>query len=301
MIQKYRNSEFYYEIGILMAVFFWGINFVICKQALQLCNPWVFNAWRISISVSFLGAVLIFSEKNFKNSFHQAKTFAPTILFLGICGHFLYQLGFIQALQRTSVGNISLIVASAPIWTALFALFAKQEQLRKKAWLGLLISVLGTMIVVAGSGKSIDFKSLSFVGNLFALLQAVVWGLYTVISKPKLKYFSSTGLSFWTMLAALPFLWAEAVPHLATNAFEPFSDYRIWFPMLVSGLFSTGIAYILWNNAVHHVGASKTAIFSNLVPLIAMATAFFWLGEKIYAIQLFGGVCTLIGIKLMRS
>lgn len=301
MFASIRQHKWYYELGILAAILMWGVNFVVCKQALQLCNAWVFNGWRISLSVSFLGLVLASHGAQFKADWHSLKKTPFLIALLGLSGHFIYQWGFIQAMQRTTAGNMSLIIASAPIWTAIFAFIGKQEKLPLKAWISLFISVLGTIIVVLGGGKAIHLNSETFVGNLYALIPAVAWGLYTVTSKPQLKRFSATGLTFWTMLCALPFIWVQAVPHLSQFAWQPFQDIRIWLPMLFSGLCSTGIAYILWNHAVHHVGASQTAVSANLVPIVAIVVAYFYLGEKLWLVQLFGGLLTLSGILLMRK
>ena len=67
-----------------------------------------------------------------------------------------------------------------------------------------------------------------------------------------------------------------------------------------SGGLSTGIAYLLWNLAVHHVGPSQTAIFSNLVPFVALLAAFVLLGDPITLLQLAGGVLIIGGLVLMR-
>ena len=73
-----------------------------------------------------------------------------------------------------------------------------------------------------------------------------------------------------------------------------------WFAVAFSGLLSTGLAYSLWNLGIRHVGPSRTAIYTNLVPVITLLSRVWMLGESVTGWQLSGGVLVLAGLLVMR-
>jgi drug/metabolite transporter (DMT)-like permease len=57
---------------------------------------------------------------------------------------------------------------------------------------------------------------------------------------------------------------------------------------------------MVWYTAVQRIGSSRTAIYSNLTPIIAMIVAAIWLGEQITRSQILGAVFILSGIAITR-
>ena len=68
-----------------------------------------------------------------------------------------------------------------------------------------------------------------------------------------------------------------------------------------SGILSTGVAYALWNRSVKDLGAARTAAFSNLVPVVALAVAWVYLGEQPRLLQLAGGALVVAGLLMWRT
>ena len=75
---------------------------------------------------------------------------------------------------------------------------------------------------------------------------------------------------------------------------------RHWGIIVYSGGLSTGLVLALWNNAVNHVGASHTAAYGNLVPLIALSASYVLLGETVKPIQIIGGAAVIGGLLILR-
>ena len=73
-----------------------------------------------------------------------------------------------------------------------------------------------------------------------------------------------------------------------------------WIAIIFSGALSTGVAIVFWNNAVRSLGASHTAAFGNLVPLIALFSGYLVLGDPILPAQLIGGTMIIGGLVIMR-
>jgi drug/metabolite transporter (DMT)-like permease len=68
-----------------------------------------------------------------------------------------------------------------------------------------------------------------------------------------------------------------------------------------AGALSVGVAYILWSYGVRHLGNTRTATYSNLVPVIAVAVAWLWLGERPGADQLLGATIIIAGVMLAQT
>jgi drug/metabolite transporter (DMT)-like permease len=74
----------------------------------------------------------------------------------------------------------------------------------------------------------------------------------------------------------------------------------LWLIILYSGILSSGLAQPMWNYGVRHAGAAHAAIVQNLIPLIAIAAAWFSRGDQATAPQIFGGALILGGMAIMR-
>ena len=57
----------------------------------------------------------------------------------------------------------------------------------------------------------------------------------------------------------------------------------------------------MWYSSVKRIGSSKTAVFGNMVPVITIALAYFFLNETVSLVQAAGVVIILAGVYLTRS
>ncbi len=289
------------EFLLLLTVVVWGLNFPIIKVALGPMPPFVVNALRFVASAAVLGAMHAAEARREGRSFWAPlRRYPARIVGLGLLGYVGYQLCFIVGVDRTTAGSAALIIASAPVWTALGARALGVERLPLGAWAGLVVGFAGTVLVVFGSADRVDLSSDTFVGNALMLGAAVAWAAYTVLSRPLMdRGVGATGLAFFGLLVALPLLWGLgwwAWPEADWAAV----GWKEWGAILFSGGLSTGAAYSWWNVAVKAVGPSPTAIWSNLVPVVALASGVVILGEAVTAAQLGGGALILGGLVVMR-
>jgi drug/metabolite transporter (DMT)-like permease len=73
-----------------------------------------------------------------------------------------------------------------------------------------------------------------------------------------------------------------------------------WLLMAASSLLALSFAYMVWYTAVQKMGSARTALYSNLTPIVAMIVAALWLGEQITRQQVFGTVLILSGLAVTR-
>lgn len=275
----------------LVVALIWGVNVPVMKAAIATLHPFTFNALRLTCSVLVLGLAEAFSRRG-----ERAPTPWRTVVFLALLTSVAYQALFIGGIARTSAGHTGFIVASGPLWTALAGRVLGVERVGARAWIGLALAFVGTALVVAAARGG----EATLAGNLLVLAAMVAWAVGTVHSRATLETFPAGRLAFLTSLVALPGHWLIAAPHLGELSAAAL-DGPMWASVLYSGALSTGLAYILWNESVRSVGPARTSAFTNLVPLVALGTAWAWLGERPDAAQLAGGALILVGIASWRT
>ncbi len=270
----------------------WGVNIPVMKSGLGHLHPFAFNALRLTLSAAVLFGITCFERRRPRTSTIPWVRVAS----VGLLGSFFYQVLFLGGMARTSAGHTALIIASQPLWTALLAAGLSAERHARTTWAGFGIAFCGTTLVVFrpdGAGAE------SITGNLMVLGAALTWALSTVLSRPLLEHLSPTRLALAFTLFALPFHWLLASRHLG-----PVLDGTLsadgWGSLAYSGALSTGLAYILWNRGVRALGASRTAIFANLVPVVALFAAWVYLAEVPGRLQLVGGALVLTGLLLSQ-
>lgn len=298
------------DVNLLFVAIIWGVNLAVMKLAIVEIDPFTFNAIRLSLSAVILSACVWVEKKNRQRislrtpsdttSLPSPSTLKKLLIiavFAILTGGF-YQILFAIGMDRTTAGNTALILSSMPMWIAVFSFFMLREKLGR-AWLGLIVTFLGTIVVTLHQG-SISLDSVNLVGNALVLVAALAWSMGAVISRPLLKYVSPIQLAFYATVGTLPIHYVMPVL-IGSNDFDRVFEPGILFCILYSGIFSTGLAYAMWNYGVQQLGASHAAVYQNLVPLVALLAA--WLsplGETITSKQLLGGSLIIVGLFVTR-
>lgn len=205
---------------------------------------------------------------------------------------------FAIGLSLTTAGNTALIMSSMPMWTAVIAFVALREKLGL-AWLGLLIAFLGTIVVTLEKG--IDGSQSHLIGNGVVLVAALAWAAAAaaVVSRPMMRFISPIRLAFYATLGTMPIHFL-VYPILGGESQASIFEPTMMACVFYSGVFSTGVAYALWNFGVQKIGPSHASVYQNLVPMVALLAAYLLVGEKITWLQILGGLTIVVGLFLTR-
>jgi drug/metabolite transporter (DMT)-like permease len=214
-------------------------------------------------------------------------------------GNILYQPMFVIGLAHTTAGNSSIILASAPVIVAVESHFLRVERLSARAWAGVWLSCLGLGLVIVGGSKTLSLAPETLLGDVLTLGAAVCWGTYTVMARPVVARLNPLVVTAYAVLIGAAALLLIATPSFAAQ------DWGVvtlggWAGLLYSGLLAIGLGYAIWVKGVQRLGGSRTAVYSNLTPIIATLTGVIFLGEHITALQIVGAACVLGGIVLTR-
>jgi len=275
--------------------FIWGINFTAVKSALTDFSPLSFNAIRFGSASLILLGLLWLSER----SFGLPKKDVARFVVLALIGNTAYQLFFINGIALTSASNSSLILATTPIFIILFGAVLGVEKITSRIVQGVILSFLGVVMIILGSGRSLALTDQSLIGDLLIIANPICWSIYTVLSKPMLKEYSPLKLTTVTMAIGTVPLVLVAVPSLNAQNWSAVS-VNAWLSLGFSAVFAIAIGYVLWYTGVSRIGSSRTALYDNLVTVFAVASAWIFLSESMTAFQIFGAVLVFASLYVAR-
>jgi drug/metabolite transporter (DMT)-like permease len=221
------------------------------------------------------------------------------LLLLGVIGNGLYQLFFVHGVARTRAGNAALIVASAPAFIALVARAKGMERVRRMTFLGIALSIVGVAIVIAGSARPSAGQT-TLLGTVLVFCGVLSWTAYTILLQPYTKRIDVIQLSAITMVGgAVPLLVASTPALIATN----WSIVGVggWLALLYSSVISMGVAYFFWYRGLRVIGPTRSAVYTNLQPIVALLVAWAFLGENPTIFQGVGAVTIIAGVFLTRA
>lgn len=283
------------DLYLLLTAIIWGSNYSVIKFVLQEVPARAFNGLRLLIA-SAVFLVVIYGTRRREHLRRLTPRHWAVVVLLGIVGQFMYQILFIEGLERTSVMNASIIIACTPAAVSIASAAVGHERLPLVHWLGTALSFLGvTLIVRGGAAAGVS----SPTGDLMMVACVGCWTVYTVAGRPLLATYSPiviTGLSMAIGTALfLPFATADF-------ARTPWADVRVvaWVCVVFSSLLALNFSYTAWYLGVRQLGASRTSIYSNVVPVAALLVAMVWLGERLAGVRLVGAVMVAAGVALTR-
>jgi drug/metabolite transporter (DMT)-like permease len=276
-------------------ILIWASNFSVVKYALRDFAPLAFNGLRFALAsvliwltVKLGGRTTTFERRDW-----------PALIGLGILGNTVYQVFFVYGIDWTLAGNASLMLATTPIFTTLLSVAFRQERIGLAAWSGAILSFLGIALVVLGADRAVGFTAGTVRGDLTVLAASVAWSAYTVGSSPLVRRYGAlpvTAVTMWTGCVGLVALSVPAFLSQDWSAVRPVS----WLALLFSGALAIALAYFIWYYSVRQIGNTRTAVYSNLIPVVALLIAWLTLGEKPAWLQVVGAAGIVGGTILVR-
>jgi len=297
MLNKHRG-EFYLVIG---AIFF-SLNGVIVTLVLDHMTTFRLAQVR-AIGTFFLLFIITFIQD--RNSLKSERREIPTLIFYGVFGYAMVQLGyFIGIAQGVPLSLVLIIEFTAPIWIVLWIKFVRKGAVANDMWAAIALSLLG-LIFVAKVWEGFTFD---LFGTLGALGAALALAVYFLMSQSQGAKRSAQAMVVWGMGVAGLF-WSIVLPiwNFPTQIFTTsinlqgrFSDYSApgWLLIAYIIVFGTMVPYLLVVGGIRRLSASTSSVIGMLEPVLAGAFAWIWLSQSWSVIQLVGGVIVLVGIYI---
>jgi drug/metabolite transporter (DMT)-like permease len=289
------------DLLLLLMVVIWGSNFSAVKYALRDFPEVSFNALRLVLASAVFVVAIVTVQARAKAGLRAPEPALSSrewrrIVVLGILGTGFYQLLFLAGVARTSVANSALIFGCTPVTVAILSSLAGHDRLTLARWAGAGLSFTGIYALV---GYRAALSTSTFAGDAMVFGAMLCWSVYSVISQPLLKRHSPLIVTGWAMVVGTAMYLAVVGVAVQRTNWAAISTTS-WILMAASSLLALTFAYIVWYTAVQKIGSARTAVYSNVTPIVAMIVAAIWLDERISGTQVLGAVLILSGIAVTR-
>ena len=287
---KFRETSCTGYIYALFTILVWGSTFISSKLLLQQYTPAQIMLTRFLLAY---GTLWLLRPRKLDLTLRQEAAF----LLLGLSGCSIYFYTENTALTYTLASNVSIIVAAAPIFTALLAHAAGEEPFRRSTFWGFLAAFIGVVLVVCNGTFVLKLNPR---GDLLALAAAGCWAVYSVLLRKMSRGLDPILVTrrtmFWGAVTALPMVLLQQIPYPAVPLLQP----TVIGNFLFLGLIGSALCFVLWNKAFRILGVVATNNFIYLNPFVTIVTAWLFLREPISPLALLGAALITAGVVISQ-
>jgi len=288
------SSKAFRYLLILLAIIFWGTSFVATKTVLNEIKPVTIIILRLILASILLTIIALSTKRKFSINFKSHGWIF--ILALVAVFHLWIQ---VTGLQYTTAANTGWIIGTAPIFMAILGFFFYKEKISLLQFLGILVAVVGLLLLI-GKGDITNIGLIENQGDLLVLGSAFTWGVYSMVNKKISLSYSPlmTILYLFLMMAVIiiPFNLNTETINSVINL-SPIS----WMWILFLGIFCSGIAYVIWAQALRDMESAKVGAFLYFEPLVTVIAAWFFLKEEITLLMIFSGLLITAGVFIVNK
>jgi len=281
-------------IALLLVILMYAGNILVGKAINEL--PPITIAWgRLTVAFIVLTPFGFFQAVKDKDLYLQYKL---PLLIMTLTGITFFSSFIYSALQFTSSTNVSILESVIPALTVVLSAWFLKEKITPIQWLGVIISFVGAVWVVADGNLSFFVRHTPNKGDLIMIVAIIFWAIYSLLVKQYMHNFRIFGI-IWLMtgisvIILLPIVmiewWITGIPDI----FQISKLAGIFY----LGIFPSFIALILYSRSVIVLGAGKASIMLNLLPVFTMLGAYFLLNENISFSQIIGSIIVISGVTM---
>lgn len=261
-----------------LIVLSWGMNYVITKIGVSHLAPVDFVFWR------FLGTAVVTLPWMIR-SYPRTRRDIMGIVLMGLVGVSLYQWLFTTALHLTLSANVAFLFNLSPLLTLLWHRIVASRPVGRHMWWGAILALVGVALLAGASIRG------GFLGDLCAVGAASSWSAFALLTdhfRVGVRGLAQTGwIAVVGAIGVVPFLSWEPVWSMGPAA---------WMPLLYATLFVTVMGLSLWQNSVETLGAARASLMLYVIPLVAAAAGWVFLGERLNPIEAVGAAAILTGV-----
>lgn len=272
------------HLALFAVACIWGLSYLGTKVALRDLGPFELAAIRTIIAAALFVPALLRARGQIR---------PLDGLVLGALGVAFYYAAFNIGLATARATDAGVIQAAIPAASALFAIPLLGERGTVRSWLGIALSTVGVIVLVAGT-SAVGEGSLG--GDLWIVLTVIDWALYNIAVRRISRRASDTAIT----AAALVYGAALVLP---IGAFElsqglPTITLEGALAVLFLAFFASALGYWLWSYGLSRLETGRASTYLNLLPLVAVISGALVLGERVGPIELAGGALILSGVAL---
>jgi drug/metabolite transporter (DMT)-like permease len=275
-------------VAAIFAMLFWSSTFVWFKSAFKYYEPMTVVFLRLVIASIFLTLLIHIFKKHEKIDKSDYKNF----LLLAFFEPFCYFLGEAFGMKYVSSTVGSIIISTIPLVTPVFAWIFLKEKITKFVLSGLVISFMGVVFIVAGSGEG-ESSLLGVLLMTIAVLAGTMYGIQ--LRKVSHKYNSFTIVRSQSVIGMIFFFPLFAIFE-GKHFLSVTPNLEIITILVKLSIFASCFAFILFTYVIRNMGISKANIYTNLIPVFTAIIARFEINEQIGCNKIIGIVIVISGL-----
>jgi drug/metabolite transporter (DMT)-like permease len=291
MMKTTQDSSPVVDAALFTVAAMWASTFTLFKIAWHDIDPVAFTGIRFAVMVAFSAGLLALS----KSRVLPRREDVPLLVASGLTGYFLYQMGFVLGLERTSAVASAILISTHPIFSVLFMRLARRERPTRNEALGMAVAFLGVAVFL----RFWSAFGAARPGDLFSLGAAASFGAYAVINKPLTERYPSRELMAYGLVVGGVLIALVGVPDMVRQDWTSIGA-PAWTILIYAIIGPVYLAYMLWNWAIRRVGIPRTVVYGFLVPILGGALAVVGLNEPLRPEQVVGAILVVAGLVLTR-
>jgi drug/metabolite transporter (DMT)-like permease len=284
-------------LGLILTMLFWGGTFIagrILAKTVPAADAAFFRFVLAAAALAFLTRLI---DGHLRP---PPRNQLVGLLLLGLTGVFGYNLCFFTGLKYIEAGRAALIIALNPLAIAIGAVLLYGERLTPLQCFGLFTSLVGAMLVISNGDPTLLFSGGFGWGETAILGCVIAWAAYSLIGRTVLKSMTPLAAVFYSALFGSVLLFPAT---LLDGTLPVPGSYTAadWLSLSFLGIFGTAAGFTLYYRAITKIGAARSSVFINLVPLFSILLAWIFLAETINVSVLIGGVILMTGVYLTNK
>ena len=261
----------------ILTILIWGATFTSTKVLLQAFAPIeiLFLRFLLGACALLLACPRLLHVRDRRRE--------VTFALAGLCGVTLYFLLENIALSYSTASNVGVLVGISPFLTALLARIVLGESLHPGFFVGFVCAMSGIVCIAVNSNAVLRLNPL---GDVLALLAALTWAFYSILTRKIGDYGYNT-----LQVTRRIFCWGLerlAQPEMLAN-------------LLFLGLGASALCFATWNFTIRILGAIKTSVYIYAVPVVSVITATLLLGERLTGLALTGMTLIILGLVISEG
>ena len=293
-----KRSDLFFHLVAFLTVAIWGTTYV--------CTRWMTNEGGMDevniFVIRFIIAYLIMLALNHK--YMWADNWRDELIFAGVgfMGGSAYFITENAALRLTYANDVSIIVASSPLFTIIAIALLYKTKFALREYIGSILCLIGVLIIVMKSqvgGETIDATVSpqdALLGDGLALASCLTWVVYTLLVRYVDHYpplFVTRKMFFYGLVTALPMYFFYDLPdlHVVMNPYNLMN-------LLFLGCVASGFCFFSWNWCLANLGSVKTSNWNYLIPLTTVIFGWIVLDEAVTFWFAVGAAAILVGMYL---
>lgn len=294
MNTEHQKKNIY--LGFLLAlitVVIWSGNYVIARGIAHQVPPISLGFFRWGTATL---VILPFGIKKAITEWDVVKQHKTYFFFTALTGVSLFNTFiYVAGHYSTAINLVLLATTASPVFITILAAIFLKEKVNNFRIAGMVLCIAGIVVLIS-RGTVHQLAAFRFgTGDLWILASSFAFAVYNILVRKKPEGISATG--FLTVVFAcgslmlLPFSLVE----LQNSAPVHFTQ-NIVLTFLYLGIGNSVIGFFCWNAAIAKIGASRTSLFGNLMPVIASIEAVIFLGEAFTSFHLISAMMVISGL-----